>query len=309
MALHKIQADVLRLLAASRDPESYVAGSTPLNREAARFSGDIDIFHDRADRVAEAAVMDARILQDAGYQVEWIRQLPTLHSAEIRDGRDATKLEWAMDSDFRFFPTLQDELFGYTLHPVDLALNKVLAAAGRRELRDIIDLVTVHETILPIGALVWAAVEKSPGFTPEGLIGEIRRNLNHPAEVWRSLAIEKPLEPSAVIERIRGILDEAEQFVRQMPTEHAGFCSLKRACRCSLILNGWIHIRGTRANDAVSGRPAPISQQRCGSSTDPGPNPSGLCIGPGTRARTVEHRQTAAFAGKSEIMADQAKGF
>ena len=228
MALHKIQADVLRLLAASRDPESYVAGSTPLNRDAARFSGDIDIFHDRADRVAEAAVMDARILQDAGYQVEWIRQLPTLHSAEIRDGRDATKLEWAMDSDFRFFPTLQDELFGYTLHPVDLALNKVLAAAGRRELRDIIDLVTVHETILPIGALVWAAVEKSPGFTPEGLIGEIRRNLNHPAEVWRSLAIEKPLEPSAVIERIRDILDEAEQFVRQMPTEHAGFLFLEK---------------------------------------------------------------------------------
>lgn len=58
MALHKIQADVLRLLAASRDPESYVAGSTPLNRDAARFSGDIDIFHDRADRVADAAVMD-----------------------------------------------------------------------------------------------------------------------------------------------------------------------------------------------------------------------------------------------------------
>jgi hypothetical protein len=226
--LHKIQADILRLLAASRDPESNVAGSTPLNRNAARFSGDIDIFHDRADRVAEAAVMDSRILQDAGYQVEWIRQLPTIHSAEISDGRDATKLEWAMDSDFRFFPKLQDDLFGYTLHPVDLALNKVLAAAGRRELRDIIDLVTVHETILPIGALVWAGVEKSPGFTPEGLIGEIRRNLNHPAEVWRSLAVEKPLEPSALIERVRGILDEAEQFVRQMPTEQAGFLFLEQ---------------------------------------------------------------------------------
>ena len=38
------------------------------------------------------------------------------------------------------------------LHPVDLGMNKVMAAAGRRELRDIVDLVTIHETILPLGA-------------------------------------------------------------------------------------------------------------------------------------------------------------
>ena len=64
--------------------------------------------------------------------------------------------------------------FGYVLHPVDLATNKVMAAGSRRELRDIVDVVTVHETILPVGAVVWAAVEKSPGYTPEGLIAEIR---------------------------------------------------------------------------------------------------------------------------------------
>ena len=30
--LSKIQSDILRLLASHRDPESYVAGATPLNR-------------------------------------------------------------------------------------------------------------------------------------------------------------------------------------------------------------------------------------------------------------------------------------
>ncbi|MFN3313923.1 MAG: hypothetical protein ACK46Q_10695 [Hyphomonas sp.] len=225
--LHKIQTEILGLLAASRDPESYVAGSTPLNRNSARFSGDIDIFHDRAERVAQAAANDARILQDAGYRVAWIRQLPTIHSAEIRDGQGATKLEWAMDSDFRFFPTLRDALFGYVLHPVDLGMNKVLAAAGRRELRDIVDLIGVHDTVLPLGAIVWAAVEKSPGFTPEGLIGEIRRNLNHPAGVWRSLAVEEPLDPAAIVGRVREILDAAETFVRQMPTDVAGLLFLE----------------------------------------------------------------------------------
>ncbi len=71
---------------------------------------------------------------------------------------------------------MRDETFGYLLHPVDLATNKVMAAAGHREVRDLVDVVTIHETILPIGAVIWAAVEKSPGFTPEGLIAEIRRN-------------------------------------------------------------------------------------------------------------------------------------
>ena len=54
--LSKIQIEVLRLLASQRDPESYVAGATPLNRDAARYSGDIDVFHDREERVASAAI-------------------------------------------------------------------------------------------------------------------------------------------------------------------------------------------------------------------------------------------------------------
>jgi hypothetical protein len=47
--LSEIQIQVLRLLAAHRDPESYVAGATPLNRGASRYSGDIDAFHDREE--------------------------------------------------------------------------------------------------------------------------------------------------------------------------------------------------------------------------------------------------------------------
>ena len=67
----KIQTEVLRLLAAQRDPESYVAGATPLNRDAARYSGDIDIFHDREERVASAAINDVKALEARGYGVRW----------------------------------------------------------------------------------------------------------------------------------------------------------------------------------------------------------------------------------------------
>jgi hypothetical protein len=120
-----------------------------------------------------------------------------------------------------------DETFGYVLHPVDLAMNKVMAVARRRELRDIVDLVTVHERILPLGAVIWAAVDKSPGFTPEGLIAEIRRNSNYPAAEWQSLQSAEPLDPKDITARLRTALDEAEAFVRRMPTDKLGLLFLK----------------------------------------------------------------------------------
>ncbi len=88
--LSKIQINVLRLLAAHRDPESYVAGATPLNRNTARYSGDIDIFHDREERVAAAALHDVNVLASAGYHVTWLRQLPLLYTIEVTQGDAST---------------------------------------------------------------------------------------------------------------------------------------------------------------------------------------------------------------------------
>ena len=159
--------------------------------------------------------------------VSWLRQLPLVYTAEIARADASTRLEWVVDSDFRFFPTIRDEAFGYILHPVDLALNKMMAAAGRRELRDIVDLLRVHESVLPLGALAWAAVEKSPGFTPEGLIAEIRRNMCYPAAEWRALASSEPINATDVLARVRGALDDAEAFVSRMPSEKIGLLFLK----------------------------------------------------------------------------------
>lgn len=227
MPLSKIQTDVLRLLASHRDPESYVAGATPLNRNTLRYSGDIDVFHDREERVAAAALDDCQSLEAAGYRVSWLRQMPLIYTAEVKQGNDSTRLEWVVDSDFRFFPTIKDETFGYILHPADLAVNKIMAAAGRREVRDLVDLVTIHETILPLGAVIWAAVEKSPGFTPEGLIAEIRRNAHHPAADWRALQTTEPVDVRDISARLRQALDEGEAFVTRMPTDKMGLLFIK----------------------------------------------------------------------------------
>lgn len=226
MPISRLQSDILRLIAAKRDPESFVAGGVPINRAGPRYSADLDIFHDRQDRVAEAALADAKILADAGYQVTWLRQQPATYSASIRLGSEETKLEWVADSDYRFFPAVKDDQFGYVLHIVDLAVNKVMAAASRREPRDIVDLLTLHDRVLPIGALVWAAVEIAPGYTPEGLIAEIRRNARYPAAELSHLAADPPIDPDAVMRRLRAALDEAEQFVSGMPSDKAGLLFL-----------------------------------------------------------------------------------
>jgi hypothetical protein len=90
-----------------------------------------------------------------------------------------------------------------------------------------VDLVTVHAEILSLGAVIWAAVEKSPGFTPEGLIAEIRRNANYPAADWRALLTTEPIDPKHITSRLRAALDEAENLVARMPTEKMGLLFLK----------------------------------------------------------------------------------
>ena len=227
MPLSSLQSEILRLLAAHRDPESYVAGSTYLTRSGSRISGDIDIFHDREERVARAADEDVAALEAAGMHVSWQRREPTLYQALISHRDETTRLEWVVDSDFRFFPTQKDKEFGYVLHPVDLAANKVMAAAGRREPRDIVDIITIHDQILPLGAVIWAAVEKAPGFTPEGLINEIRRNARYTAADFQRVASKPPIDAGAVMRRLRDILMEAEAFVARMPTDKVGLLFLE----------------------------------------------------------------------------------
>jgi len=78
-----------------------------------------------------------------------------------------------------------DPLRGPLLHPVDLAINKVLALAGRDEPRDFVDILFVHARVLPLGAICWAAVGKDSGFTPLSLLAYV--DYSSPAVHVRSL--------------------------------------------------------------------------------------------------------------------------
>jgi hypothetical protein len=225
--LSSFQSRVLKLLAAHRNPESDVAGAAPLARSGPRFSYDIGLFHDRELAMQAAVEADAAALIQSGFQIEWTRRFPAIFSAVVRDGEDGTVLEWVVDSAYRFFPALRDELFGYVLHPADIATNKALAAAGRREPRDIVDLLDIHERYLPLGSVVWAASAKDPGLSPEGIIAEIRRNARYQQADYDRVMSEAPIEAAATAVALRTALDAADEFVRTMPAGKEGLLFLR----------------------------------------------------------------------------------
>jgi hypothetical protein len=224
--LTKLQSHVLRVLAAERSPDSYIAGGIALNREGPRFSGDIDIFQDSEQRLETAAAADEKALSGAGFKLSW-RQIRTgKREAEIGGLGDRMRLEWVHDAAFRFFPTRRDDIFGYVLDPVDLATNKASAAADRREPRDIVDLVTIHENILPLGAVVCAAVGRFPGQSPEEMLSDITRHSRFTAEEFQVLATERPIDVPDLHRRIRAMIEQAEEFIRLMPSDAIGFVFL-----------------------------------------------------------------------------------
>jgi len=97
--------------------------------------------------------------------------------ATVSDGTSSTIIQWFAETRQRFFPLVRDEEWGARLHQADLAVNKVLAAAGRSKARDIADLVAIGRNYCPLGPLVLAAAGKPPNFSPRRTIDEIRRHI------------------------------------------------------------------------------------------------------------------------------------
>ena len=167
------------------------------------------------------------MLSNSGLKFTWTHLLTGKREAEVEGLDDRLRLEWVHDSAFRFFPAQRDDLFGYVLHPADLATNKASAAADRREPRDVIDLLTIHERILPLGATVAAAVGRFPGQTPEEMLADIKRHSRFTAEDFRVLSMAEPIDSIDVHKRIRNMLDEAELFVSRLPSDAVGLLFLE----------------------------------------------------------------------------------
>ena len=110
----------------------------------------------------------------------------------------------------------------YTLHPIDLAINKLLALVGRDEPRDFLDILDLHNRTLPIGALCWAAAGKDPGFTPYSLLEIMRRRGRYHREDFERLKLAEPVDLPALKTQWLAALSDAEAFVRARPPDEVG---------------------------------------------------------------------------------------
>ena len=234
MSITVFQRAICRLIAANRiaSGESYVAGGVALNTliDSPRQSTDIDLFHDAQEAVAAAWLADNTLLERAGYQVNVRRQLPVFVEALVAKGQEEVLIQWAQDSAYRFFPLQEHADFGLTLHPFDLATNKVLALVGRLEVRDWIDVIACHESIQNLGYLAWAAAGKDPGFSPPFILEEAARSARYTQIEIDAMSFESS-PPSAVklSQRWRIILNEAREMVDSLPVREVGTCVLNRS--------------------------------------------------------------------------------
>lgn len=224
MPLTEFQASLARLLSANRTFDSYLAGGAAILIEpnSTRFSRDLDYFHDSEARVAEAFAADRALLDANGYSLAVDLNQPGYIRAIVRKGADVTKVEWARDSAWRFMPTVRDERVGFVLHPVDLAVNKVLALAGRDEPRDVLDALHLHAHVLGFGPLCWAACGKDPGFTPLSLLELLRRRGRIHAEDLERLDLAEPVDLHAIKRAWLAALDSVEPFVASRPADEIG---------------------------------------------------------------------------------------
>jgi hypothetical protein len=232
VALTPFQEQICRLIARNRvaSGESYIAGGVALNvaLDAPRLSRDIDIFHDSAEALQVSWEQDRILLEKQGFVVEIVRDAPAYVEAVVRSKDDQVLLQWVRDSAYRFFPLVEDECLGLTLHPFDLATNKVLALVGRLEIRDWIDVQESAEKIQPLGLLAWAACGKDPGFSPLSILNEAARSSHYSAvELDRLDFAGNPPDLAALSVRWKEMLKSAHQMIELLPAEHAGQCLLE----------------------------------------------------------------------------------
>jgi len=177
---------------------------------------------DSAERVAATFARDQEALEAEGFSLEVRLSQPGFIRCLVRRNGDATQIDWAHDSSWRFLPLVRDELGGLLLHEIDLAVNKTLTLAGRDEIRDLVDIVYAHERILSLGALTWAVVGKDPGFTPFSLLEQLKRTGRYRPEDVERLDLAAPFDLVEGKRRWLAALEQAEGFVGSRPPDEVG---------------------------------------------------------------------------------------
>jgi hypothetical protein len=223
MPLDEFQLSVLRSMADLRTPSSVLAGGSALHQHGWRLSDDLDVFNDASSSVAKVFQTDARRLRERGYEVDPTTSFEGFQEAIVaREAEGSTIVQWVQYSGANYYAPVRDDDFGYRLSMVDLAINKVVAAASRRKPRDLLDLRMVA-SVVPLWNAICAAPGKDASLTPHKTLAMIKRNAQYGrSEIEDAAILPDGADPSAFASRVRTLLDKAEAHLDHLPKGGAG---------------------------------------------------------------------------------------
>lgn len=228
--LTKFQSELMPLLTVTRSEKSYFAGGTALNFSLPRRSSDFDIFHDDVALCASSFVTDIDYLRQNGFQIDIIRtpEKDGIGEIEISKGTESTNIQWTIDSVYRFFPVEKDDEFGFKLNYHDLATNKLLALAGRAEVRDYYDVCEMIRTGKPVVTYVWAACGKDPGYTPNSLLDYMSFNSRYNKDDFLSIHTNQPIDIVQCKNLFQSMLHDAREKFSYAPIDEQGCLYLRK---------------------------------------------------------------------------------
>lgn len=156
------------LLSIGKIPDSvyfYLTGGTALAEFyfGHRKSYDLDLFTTESELILPFTRLAEDYLKQSGLKANVIRRFVSLVEFEVLGKEGSTRLQFALDSPFRFENPINSE-YGILVNDYkDLIIDKLLAFFGRTEARDAIDLYFIlkHNNIWDLCIL---AKQKDPGF-------------------------------------------------------------------------------------------------------------------------------------------------
>lgn len=232
MALSPFQIEVCQLLARGRTaPGAYLAGGSALGTwlDTPRQSRDFDLFHDTLESLEATFESDERTLQAGGYTLEIVRRREGFVEAIAARKGQSVEIQWLREGAFRFFPLQEHPILGWTLHPFDLATNKILALVGRVEARDWVDALACHERVAPLGTLAFAACGKDEGWNPHLVLEEAARTAHYSREEILELDWSGPPPNFALLKSSwREAMREARTALTTLPPAQVGNAVLNR---------------------------------------------------------------------------------
>lgn len=180
MPLDEFQKRILRVISSNRLPDSPLGGGSMIQRHGFRLSEDADIFTNDKD-IANICESDMALLSSEGFHVELVKSFPGFMEAMVssldESSPGVTTIHWIKERLLCFFSPISDEDFGHRLHFADLAVNKLLACAGRKEARDFADLWMIDRLAMPLWRLANAAPGKDGRWSPFSIVERLSANM------------------------------------------------------------------------------------------------------------------------------------